>query len=64
MTKRIIKLKIHDESEFFSPMDPDRNMVSDEVIDYLSRVFSTNTDGSGRIMRSGSSARPRSMRST
>ena len=39
MPKRIIKLKIHDESDFFSSMDPDRNMVSDEVLGYLSRVF-------------------------
>lgn len=39
MNTRETKLKIHDESEFFSPMDPDQSMISDEVIAYLSRVF-------------------------
>ena len=39
MTTHTIKLKIQDESEFFSPMDPDQNMLSDEVISYLTRVF-------------------------
>ena len=36
---RDIKLRVHDESELFSPLDPDQNMLSDDVIDYLSRVF-------------------------
>ena len=39
MPTREIKLKSHDESEIFSPMDPDQMMVSDDVVDYLSRVF-------------------------
>ena len=39
MNTREIKLKIHDESELFSPLDPDQMMISDDVIDYLSRVF-------------------------
>ena len=34
-----IRLKIHDESEMFSPMDPDQRLLSEDVIDYLSRVF-------------------------
>ena len=38
-TTRDIKLKIHDESELFSPLDPDQNMLSEDVIDYLSQVF-------------------------
>ena len=36
---RDIKLRVHDESELFSPMDPDQIMLSDDVIDYFSRVF-------------------------
>ena len=36
---RDIKLRVHDELELFSPMDPDRIMLSDDVIDYFSRVF-------------------------
>ena len=39
MNTREIKLKIHDESELFSPLDPDQTMLSDDVIDYLARVF-------------------------
>ena len=39
MAVKEIKLKIHDESELYAPMDPDGNLISDDVIDYLSRVF-------------------------
>ena len=35
MNTREIKLKIHDESELFSPFDPDQTMISDDVIEYL-----------------------------
>ncbi len=39
MTKQEIKLKVNDESELYSPMDPDQNMLSDDAAAYLSRVF-------------------------
>ena len=32
MKTRNIKLKIHDESDIFSSLDPDQNMISDEVV--------------------------------
>ena len=39
MITKEIKMKIHDESEFFTPLDPDQNMISDDVVEYFSRVF-------------------------
>lgn len=39
MAMREIKLKIHEEDDIFSPMDPDQSMLSEDVADYLSRVF-------------------------
>lgn len=39
ITTREIKLKIHDESDFYSPLDPDQNMISDDILAYLTRVF-------------------------
>lgn len=39
MTTREIKLRVSDESALYSEMDPDRNMLSDDVIGYLTRVF-------------------------
>ena len=34
-----IKLKIHEESDLFSPLDPDQIHLSDEVISYLNRNY-------------------------
>ena len=31
MSTNEIKLKIHDEEELYSPMDPERNMLSEDV---------------------------------
>ena len=39
MTEKIVKLKIHEESDLYSSFDPDQNLLSDEVIGYLTRVF-------------------------
>lgn len=39
MPTREIKLKVSDESELFSPMDPDQEILSDDVISYFARVF-------------------------
>ena len=39
MTTRNIKLKIHEESDLFSPLDPDQNILSEEAIDYFTRIF-------------------------
>ena len=39
MTSQIIKMKIHDESELYSPLDPDKNMLSEDIVSYLTRVF-------------------------
>ena len=39
MTTRDIKLKIHEESDLFSPLDPDQNILSEEAIDYFTRIF-------------------------
>ncbi len=50
MATREIKLKIHDESELYSPMDPDQKMLSGDVIDYLSRRFLISTVISARSL--------------
>jgi hypothetical protein len=39
MTANEIKLKIQEEEDLYAPIDPDRTMLSEEVVDYLSRVF-------------------------
>ena len=39
MTTQIIKMKIQEESDLFSPLDPDRKLLSGEVTDYLFRSF-------------------------
>lgn len=39
MTTREIKLRVQDESDLYDPMDPDRNMLSEDVVSYLTRVF-------------------------
>ena len=36
-----IKLRIHEESDLFSPLDPDQRILSDEVISYLSHNYQT-----------------------
>jgi len=39
MRIRDIKMKIHEESELYSPMDPDQMILSDDVASYLERAF-------------------------
>jgi hypothetical protein len=39
MATRSVRLKIHDESDLYSPMDPEQNTLSDDTISYLSRFF-------------------------
>ena len=39
MKRRNIKLRIQEESDLYSPLDPDQNMLSEEVAGYLTRVF-------------------------
>ena len=34
-----IKLKIHEEADLFSPLDPDQIHLSDDVISYLNRNY-------------------------
>ncbi len=41
MNTEEIKLRIHEESDLFSPLDPDQRILSDEVISYLSRNYQT-----------------------
>ena len=50
MNTREIKLRIHDESELFSPLDPDQTIISDDVIDYLARVFLNKHRRSGILL--------------
>lgn len=37
--ERTIKLKIHEESDLFSELDPDQELISDDVQAYLTRKF-------------------------
>ena len=39
MNTREIKLKIHEESDLFSPFDPDGKLLSEDVCDHLSRYY-------------------------
>ena len=39
MITQEIKLRIHEESDLFSPFDPDQTTLSDEVISYLNRNY-------------------------
>ena len=39
MEERVIKLKIHEESELYAALDPDQNTLSDEAVSYLTRCF-------------------------
>ena len=39
MITQEVKLRIHEESDLFSPFDPDQTMLSDEVISYLNRNY-------------------------
>ena len=39
MATRTIKLKIHDESDMYSPFDPDQQMISEDVVTYLTKGF-------------------------
>ncbi len=39
MSTQIIKMKIHEESDLYSPLDPDRNILSEDIVSYLTRVF-------------------------
>ena len=36
---RIIKVKIHEESDLYAEMDPDHKMLSDDTISYFERVY-------------------------
>ena len=37
LMKREIKLKIHEESDLFSPYDPDQMQLSEDMVTYLKR---------------------------
>ena len=37
LIKREIKLKIHEESDLFSPYDPDQMQLSEDMVTYLKR---------------------------
>ena len=39
MIRHEIKLKIQDETELFSPLDPDQNMLSEDVTEYFRRNY-------------------------
>ena len=39
MATQIVKMKIQEESDLFSPLDPDQKQLSEEVTDYLFRSF-------------------------
>jgi hypothetical protein len=39
MKKKEFKLKIREEADLYSPLDPDRDLLSDEIIDYFTRLF-------------------------
>ena len=39
MVKNELKLKIHEESDMFSPCDPDQSLLSDDVLSVLGRTF-------------------------
>ena len=39
MVRHEIKLKIQDETELFSPLDPDQNMLSEDVTEYFRRNY-------------------------
>ena len=39
MTTKTLRLKIHDEAELYSSFDPDQNMLSDDVVSYLTKTF-------------------------
>ena len=37
--KRIINMRIHEESDLYAEMDPDHKMLSDDTISYFERVY-------------------------
>lgn len=39
MATKIIKLKIQEEEDLYSPFDPDRKMISEDIASYISRNF-------------------------
>ena len=39
MVKHELKLKIHEESDLFSPYDPDQNVLSEDVVAYYARII-------------------------
>lgn len=39
METREIKIRIHDESDLFSPFDPDQKLLSDELTSYLAHNY-------------------------
>lgn len=39
MSTQEIKLKIHEEADLFSEFDPDQNLLSGDVVDYLERNY-------------------------
>ena len=39
MSINTIKLKIHEESDLYSPFDPDQELLSDDVVDYFMHCF-------------------------
>ena len=52
MNAKEIKLKIHEESDLFTPYDPDRNLLSEDVSEYVARCYKNNHRKSwGKIKR-------------
>lgn len=45
-----IKIRIHEEDDLYNPLDPDRELISDDVVDYVERKYSEDFDPLDRIV--------------
>ena len=39
-----IRLKIHKEDDLYNPLDPDKELLSDEVVSYINRKYSEKSE--------------------
>ena len=46
-----IKLKIHEENDLYNPLDPDRELLSDEVVSYIVRKYSEKNVRGSHVIR-------------
>ena len=45
-----IRIRIHNEADLYNPLDPDQELLSDDVIDYIQRKYDEDRELGDRLV--------------